>query len=138
MNTINQSVRGARQSKVKKTKSSALKKGYNSQKKKYYSIDCPQRSGICEKIGVLSPKKPNSAKRPIVRVRLKNKEVITAYIPGERHNLQEYSSVLISGRGAKDLPGVKYRVIRGVLDAEGVKDRKQGRSIYGTKKLKGK
>ena len=86
----------------------------------------------------MKPKKPNSANRATARVVLKNKKEITVYIPGEKHNLQEYSSVLISGGGAQDLPGVKYHVIRGHGDTEGVKDRKQGRSLYGAKKAKGK
>jgi small subunit ribosomal protein S12 len=89
-------------------------------------------------LGVTKPKKPNSANRAYARIILKNKKEITVYIPGEKHNLQEYSAVLVSGGGAQDLPGVKYHVIRGYGGAEGVKDRKQGRSLYGTKKVKNK
>src|SRR6185503_3811502 len=105
-------------------------------RKKYSLSNNPQKSGICKKIGVNKPRKPNSANRAYARVILKNKKEITVYIPGEKHNLQEYSSVLISGGGAQDLPGVKYHVICGCGDTEGVKDRKQGRSLYGTKKAK--
>ncbi|CAJ0908505.1 13439_t:CDS:2 [Entrophospora sp. SA101] len=104
--------------------------------KRYSLSNNPQKSGICKKIGVNKPRKPNSANRAYARVILKNKKEITVYIPGEKHNLQEYSSVLISGGGAQDLPGVKYHVIRGCGDTEGVKERKQGRSLYGAKKAK--
>ncbi|CAG8824082.1 9772_t:CDS:10, partial [Gigaspora margarita] len=104
--------------------------------KKYSLSNNPQKSGICKKIGVNKPRKPNSANRAYARVILKNKKEITVYIPGEKHNLQEFSSVLISGGGAQDLPGVKYHVVRGYGDTEGVKERKQGRSLYGAKKTK--
>jgi small subunit ribosomal protein S12 len=93
---------------------------------------------MCKKVGVLNPMKPNSANRAYARVILKNKKEVTVSIPGEKHNLREYSSVLICGGGAKDLPGVKYHVIRGKGDSEGVKNRKQGRSLYGTKLEKAK
>jgi small subunit ribosomal protein S12 len=136
MPTINQLVRNPRAPKQKKDKLLALKANWNSRHKTYSFSSSPQKSGICKKIFVMKPKKPNSANRASARVVLKNKKEITVYIPGEKHNLQEYSSVLICGGGAKDLPGVKYSVIRGHGDTEGVKDRKQGRSLYGTKKAK--
>lgn len=135
MPTINQLVKKTRAPKKTKLGLLALKFSYNSRKKKYSLSNSPQKSGICKKVGVLKPMKPNSANRAYARVILKNKKEITVYIPGEKHNLQEYSSVLISGGGAQDLPGVKYSVIRGRGDAEGVKDRKQGRSLYGTKQI---
>ena len=138
MSTLNQLVRNPRVPKRKKIKLLALKVNWNSRRKKYSFANNPQKSGICEKIGVTKPKKPNSANRPYARVVLSNKKEVTIYIPGEKHNLQDYSSVLTSGRGAKDLPGVKYHVIRGHSGAEGVKGRKQGRSLYGTKKAKDK
>ena len=138
MVTLNQLVRNPRVPKKKKTKLLALKFNWNSLKKRYTLANNPQKSGICKRVGVNKPKKPNSANRAYTRTMLKNKKEITVYIPGERHNLQEYSSVLISGRGAKDLPGVKYHVIRGYGDTEGVKERKQGRSLYGAKKVKSK
>ncbi|CAG8630641.1 2746_t:CDS:2 [Ambispora gerdemannii] len=136
MPTINQLVNKPRTSKAKKTKELALKINWNSQSKSYSFANSPQKSGICKKVGVLNPRKPNSANRAFARVVLKNKKEVAVYIPGEKHNLQEYSSVLISGGGAQDLPGVKYHVIRGHGDAEGVKERKQGRSLYGVKKKK--
>ncbi|MEG7978620.1 MAG: 30S ribosomal protein S12 [Mollicutes bacterium UO1] len=138
MPTINQLVKHPRVAKKRKTKKLALKMSWNSQHKTYSFLDSPQKSGICKKVGVLKPRKPNSANRAYARVVLKNKKEITVYIPGEKNNLQEYSSVLISGGGAKDLSGVKYHVIRGCGDTEGVKDRKQGRSLYGTKRAKSK
>jgi len=138
MTTINQLVKNPRSPKQKKAKLLALKANWNSRRKKYSLSNNPQKSGICKKIGVLKPKKPNSANRAYARVILKNKKEITVYIPGEKHNLQEYSSVLISGGGAQDLPGVKYHIIRGHADTEGVKERKQGRSLYGSKKGKSK
>jgi len=138
MPTINQLVKNPRTPKQRKTKLLALKYNFtdNGKKKRYYLSNNPQKSGICKKVGVLKPMKPNSANRAYARVILKNKKEITVYIPGEKHNLQEYSSVLISGSGAQDLPGVKYHIVRGHADTEGVKDRKQGRSLYGTKKAK--
>jgi small subunit ribosomal protein S12 len=117
----------------------ALKVGRNSLKGTYYLSNSPQKRGLCLKVWTNKPKKPNSAQRSVSRIKLSNGKEVTVYIPGEKHNLQEYSNVLTSGRGAKDLPGVKYRVIRGWKvgrggDAEGVKGRKQGRSLYGVKK----
>jgi small subunit ribosomal protein S12 len=122
--TINQLVRKGRQDKKKKTKTPALQ-------------GCPQRRGVCTQVKTSTPKKPNSALRKIARVRLTNGVEVTSYIPGIGHNLQEHSIVLIRGGRAKDLPGVRYRIIRGSLDAAGVVDRKQSRSRYGTKKTTG-
>lgn len=124
MPTINQLVRKGRQDKKKKTKTPALQ-------------GCPQRRGVCTQVKTSTPKKPNSALRKIARVRLTNGVEVTSYIPGIGHNLQEHSIVLIRGGRAKDLPGVRYRIIRGSLDAAGVVDRKQSRSRYGTKKTIG-
>ena len=98
----------------------------------------PVKRGVCLKVTTMTPKKPNSALRKIARVRLTNGEEVTAYIGGEGHNLQEHSVVLVRGGRVKDLPGVRYHIVRGVLDTEGVRDRKQGRSLYGAKKPKGK
>jgi small subunit ribosomal protein S12 len=122
--TINQLVRKGRRDKKKKTKTPALQ-------------GCPQRRGVCTQVKTSTPKKPNSALRKIARVRLTNGVEVTSYIPGIGHNLQEHSIVLIRGGRAKDLPGVRYRIIRGSLDAAGVVDRKQSRSRYGTKKTSG-
>ena len=124
MPTINQLVRKGRRDKKKKTKTPALQ-------------GCPQRRGVCTQVKTSTPKKPNSALRKIARVRLTNGVEVTSYIPGIGHNLQEHSIVLIRGGRAKDLPGVRYRIIRGSLDAAGVVDRKQSRSRYGTKKTTG-
>jgi len=138
MPTINQLVRSERQAKNKKKKNIALSMGWNQKKKKFLWNNSPQKSGICKKVGKMNPKKPNSALRSYARVSLSNNTEVTVYIPGEGHNIQEYSSVLIAGGGAQDLPGVKYHVLRGNLDCAGVEGRKQGRSIYGTKKGKKK
>ena len=121
MPTINQLVRQGRKSKVTKSKSRALQ-------------NCPQRRGVCLQVTTRTPKKPNSALRKVARVRLTNGEEITAYIGGEGHNLQEHSVVLVKGGRVRDLPGVRYHVVRGALDSLGVDDRKQSRSKYGTKK----
>ena len=121
MPTINQLVRQGRRSKTTKSKSRALG-------------NCPQRRGVCLQVTTRTPKKPNSALRKIARVRLTNGEEITAYIGGEGHNLQEHSVVLVKGGRVRDLPGVRYHVVRGALDSLGVGDRKQARSKYGTKK----
>ncbi len=123
MPTINQLIRSGRQSKRKKTKSPALKK-------------CPQKRGVCTRVSTVTPKKPNSALRKVARVRLTNGIEVTAYIPGVGHNLQEHSAVLVRGGRVKDLPGVRYHVVRGALDALGVEDRKKGRSKYGSKRPK--
>ena len=121
--TINQLVRKGRKDVKAKTSAPAL-------------TDCPQRRGVCTRVYTTTPKKPNSALRKVARVRLTNGYEVTAYIPGEGHNLQEHSIVLIRGGRVKDLPGVRYHIIRGTLDASGVQDRKQGRSKYGAKKPK--
>jgi len=123
MPTINQLCKFRRKKKVKKTKTPALKL-------------CPQKKGICLKVFARTPKKPNSAIRKLVRLRLTNKIKVMAYIPGEGHNLQEYSTVLIRGGRVKDLPGIKYHLVRGKLDFSGLKLRKTARSKYGTKKHK--
>nr|YP_009498018.1 ribosomal protein S12 [Gracilaria changii]ART65281.1 ribosomal protein S12 [Gracilaria changii] len=123
MPTIQQLVRLQRQRLSKKTKSPALK-------------GCPQRRGVCTRVYTTTPKKPNSALRKVARVRLTSGFEVTAYIPGIGHNIQEHSVVLIRGGRVKDLPGVRYHVVRGILDASGVKDRKKSRSKYGTKKPK--
>ena len=123
MPTINQLIRRARREIIEKTKSPALKA-------------CPQRRGVCTQVKTTTPKKPNSALRKIARVRLTNSMEITAYIPGVGHNLQEHSVVLVRGGRVKDLPGVRYHIVRGALDTSGVKDRMQGRSKYGTKRPK--
>ena len=123
MPTINQLIRKGRTDKVEKSKSPALK-------------SCPQRRGVCTRVYTTTPKKPNSALRKVARVRLTTGQEVTAYIPGEGHNLQEHSVVLIRGGRVKDLPGVRYHVLRGVLDTQGVSDRKQRRSLYGAKKKK--
>ena len=124
MPTINQLVRKGRKEIVKKSKSPALD-------------SCPQKRGVCTRVYTTTPKKPNSAMRKVARVRLTNSKEVNVYIPGEGHNLQEHSIVLIRGGRVKDLPGVRYHIIRGALDTAGVEDRKQARSKYGTKKPKG-
>jgi small subunit ribosomal protein S12 len=134
MPTINQLIRKERKKKKVVGKNSALRTGWNKIKKINLFFNSPQKSGICKKVGKMNPKKPNSALRSYARVSLSNNMEVTAYIPGEGHNLQEYSSVLICGGGAQDLPGVKYHILRGKLDCAGVEGRKQGRSLYGTKK----
>lgn len=135
MPTINQLVKNKREKKQKR-KITALSTSWNQTKKKFLFNNSPQKSGICEKVGKMNPKKPNSALRSYARVSLSNNTKVTVYIPGEGHNIQEYSSVLIAGGGAQDLPGVKYHVLRGNLDCGGVEGRKQGRSLYGTKRGK--
>ena len=136
MPTINQLVRKKRTDKKKKSKSPVLNIGFNSKDRKTTNTDHPQMRGVCTRVGTKTPKKPNSALRKYARVRLSNNMEVTAYIPGEGHNLQEHSVVLIRGGRVKDLIGVRYHVIRGALDTQGVNDRKQGRSKYGTKKPK--
>ncbi|XCC45386.1 MAG: 30S ribosomal protein S12 [Candidatus Shikimatogenerans sp. Ttur] len=121
MMTIQQLIRKGRHKKIKKKKSPALNK-------------CPQKKGICLKVYTMTPKKPNSALRKVARVKLSNNIEVNAYIKGEGHNLQEHSIVLIEGGKVKDLPGIKYHIIRGALDTEGVKNRKNSRSKYGTKR----
>ncbi|HHC9651027.1 TPA: 30S ribosomal protein S12 [Staphylococcus aureus] len=136
MPTINQLVSKPRQSKIKKSDSPALNKGFNSKKKKFTDLNSPQKRGVCTRVGTMTPKKPNSALRKYARVRLSNNIEINAYIPGIGHNLQEHSVVLVRGGRVKDLPGVRYHIVRGALDTSGVDGRRQGRSLYGTKKPK--
>ncbi|BAB03848.1 30S ribosomal protein S12 [Halalkalibacterium halodurans] len=138
MPTINQLIRKGRKAKVKKSDSPALNKGYNSFKKVQTDLSSPQKRGVCTRVGTMTPKKPNSALRKYARVRLSNQIEVTAYIPGIGHNLQEHSVVLIRGGRVKDLPGVRYHIVRGALDTAGVQDRMQGRSKYGTKRPKDK
>ena len=125
MPTISQLVRSERKKLTDKTKSPAL-------------MNCPQRRGVCTRVYTTTPKKPNSALRKYARVKLSNGYEVTAYIGGEGHNLQEHSTVMIRGGRVKDLPGVRYHIIRGCLDCAGIESRRQGRSLYGTKKPKGK
>ena len=136
MPTINQLVRKGRKRKVKKSKAPALQYIFNSFKQRRIRMPkgAPQKRGVCTQVRTMTPKKPNSALRKIARVRLTNGIEITAYIPGEGHNLQEHSVVLVRGGRVKDLPGVRYHIIRGALDAAGVENRKQQRSKYGTKR----
>jgi len=138
MPTINQLIRKGRSSKTKKSKSPVLGIGYNSKDKKQTKLNAPQKRGVCTRVGTKTPKKPNSALRKYARVRLSNGREIDAYIPGEGHNLQEHSVVMIRGGRVKDLIGVRYHIIRGTLDTAGVDKRRQGRSKYGTKKPKDK
>ena len=138
MPTFNQLVRNSRKSLVKKSKSPALGKGLNSQKNVMTDHNSPQKRGVCTVVKTDTPKKPNSALRKLARVRLTNGIEVSAYIPGVGHNLQEHSVVLIRGGRVKDLPGVRYHIIRGTLDAQGVTGRNQARSKYGTKKAKAK
>lgn len=134
MPTINQLIRKPRKSKVTKSKSPALQRGFNALKNRATIESSPQKRGVCVKVTTTTPKKPNSALRKIARVRLTNGMEVTAYIPGIGHNLQEHSVVMIRGGRVKDLPGVRYHIVRGALDAAGVSNRKQGRSKYGAKK----
>lgn len=137
MPTINQLVRKGRKAQVKKNKSPALRFSYNSLKlRTFKTTGNPQKRGVCTQVKTMTPKKPNSALRKVARVRLTNGIEVTAYIPGIGHNLQEHSVVLIRGGRVKDLPGIRYHIIRGTLDTAGVTDRKQGRSKYGAKRPK--
>ena len=136
MPTINQLVRKGRQSTKAKSTAPALLKGYNSKKKVQTDHKAPQKRGVCTVVKTVTPKKPNSALRKVARVKLSNGYEVTSYIPGEGHNLQEHSVVLIRGGRVKDLPGVRYHIIRGTLDTAGVKDRMQARSKYGAKRPK--
>lgn len=138
MPTINQLVRKGRKEMTKKSTAPALQKGYNSFKKEQTDLPSPQKRGVCTRVGTLTPKKPNSALRKYARVRLSNQYEVTAYIPGIGHNLQEHSVVLVRGGRVKDLPGVRYHIVRGALDTSGVKDRMQSRSKYGAKRPKQK
>ena len=136
MPTINQLVRKNRGKKVRKSKSPVLNVGFNTLERKQTNDKSPQKRGVCTRVGTKTPKKPNSALRKYARVRLSNGKEIDAYIPGEGHNLQEHSVVLVRGGRVKDLIGVRYHIVRGTLDTKGVDDRKQGRSKYGAKKPK--
>lgn len=136
MPTINQLVRKPRQKKIRKSKARALQIGFNTIKNKPIKLSSPFKRGVCVKVTTMTPKKPNSALRKFARVRLTNGIEVNAYIPGEGHNLQEHSIVLVRGGRVKDLPGVKYHIVRGTLDAQGVEKRRQGRSLYGAKKPK--
>lgn len=138
MPTFNQLVRHGRQMNTYKSKSPALQKGVNLLKKKSTDQPSPQKRGVCTKVAIKTPKKPNSAQRKIARVRLTNGMEVTSYIPGIGHNLQEHSVVLIRGGRVKDLPGVRYHIIRGKLDTQGVANRNQARSKYGAKRPKKK
>lgn len=138
MPTISQLVRKGRTKPKSKTAAPALRFSYNALRNKITrGKGCPQKRGVCTQVKTMTPKKPNSALRKIARVRLTNGMEVTAYIPGEGHNLQEHSVVLIRGGRVKDLPGVRYHIIRGALDAGGVANRRKGRSKYGTKAPKG-
>ncbi len=140
MPTINQLVRKGRKSVKKKTKAPALGFTFSSVGRYAGSMrksdGAPQKRGVCTQVKTMTPKKPNSALRKIARVRLSNQMEVTAYIPGEGHNLQEHSVVLVRGGRVKDLPGVRYHIVRGTLDARGVENRKNARSKYGTKATK--
>ena len=142
MPTINQLVRKGRKTFAKKTKSPALRPKKNTNNsggnESCRPRSCPQKRGVCTKVYTTTPKKPNSALRKVARVRLSNGMEVTGYIPGEGHNLQEHSVVLLRGGRVKDLPGVRYHIVRGVLDTQGVVNRKQQRSAYGTKLVKNK
>ena len=136
MPTINQLVRKGRKNKTKKSKSPMLGIGLNSKDNKPTKTNAPQKRGVCTRVGTKTPKKPNSALRKYARVKLSNGSEVTCYIPGEGHNLQEHSVVLIRGGRVKDLIGVRYHIIRGTLDTAGVDKRRQGRSKYGAKRPK--
>lgn len=136
MPTINQLIRKGREVSTKKSTAPALQKGYNSLHKRTTNVSSPQKRGVCTAVKTATPKKPNSALRKIARVRLTNGIEVTGYIPGEGHNLQEHSVVLLRGGRVKDLPGTRYHVVRGTLDTAGVADRRQSRSKYGAKRPK--
>ena len=138
MPTINQLIRRQRRPQKRRTKAPNLQTTWNALKMRPIELPhgAPQKRGVCLKVTTMTPKKPNSALRKFARVRLTNGEEVNAYIPGEGHNLQEHSVVLVRGGRVKDLPGMRYHIVRGVLDTEGVRDRKQGRSLYGAKKPK--
>ena len=136
MPTINQLIRKPRKNKTKKSKAPALQTAFNTLKNRSVELPSPQKRGVCLKVTTMTPKKPNSALRKYARVRLTNHVEVNAYIPGEGHNLQEHSVVVIRGGRVKDLPGVRYHIVRGKLDTQGVQNRKQGRSRYGAKKPK--
>jgi small subunit ribosomal protein S12 len=134
--TVNQLIKRPRKRTVAKTKSPALSFSFNTKKNRYIGYESPFKRGVCIKVGTMTPKKPNSALRKFARVRLSNGMEVSAYIPGEGHNLQEHSVVVLRGGRVKDLPGIRYHIVRGVLDASGVEGRRQQRSKYGAKKPK--
>ncbi len=136
MPTINQLIKKSRKTTRKKSKAVALARGFNVLKNRPVFYPAPFKRGVCTKVTTTTPKKPNSALRKIARVRLTNGMEVTAYIPGEGHNLQEHSVVMLRGGRVKDLIGVRYHIVRGVLDTQGVEKRRQGRSLYGNKKPK--
>ena len=136
MPTFNQLVKKGRSDKPYKSKTPALQRGFNALRRETTDLSAPQKRGVCTKVTTVTPKKPNSALRKIARVRLTNGMEATSYIPGIGHNLQEHSVVLIRGGRVRDLPGVRYHIIRGTLDTQGVANRKQGRSKYGAKRPK--
>jgi len=138
MPTVNQLIKKGRKSKSKKTKTPDLRSVYNAKKRKYRSLPkgASFKRGVCVKVTTKTPKKPNSALRKVARVRLSNGREVWAYIPGEGHNLQEHSIVMIRGGRVKDLPGVRYHIVRGRYDSSGVEGRKNARSMYGAKKVK--
>jgi small subunit ribosomal protein S12 len=136
MPTINQLIRKRRITKTKKSKTKALSEVYNTRKRTAKPHEAPFKKGVCLQVKTQTPKKPNSALRKVARVRLSNKREVTAYIPGEGHNLQEHSVVLVRGGRVKDLPGIKYTIVRGSFDLQGVQKRRTSRSVYGTKKPK--
>ena len=136
MPTFNQLVRKGRQAVEKKSTAPALLKGYNAKKKVAIDQNSPQKRGVCTAVRTMTPKKPNSALRKVARIRLTNGFEVISYIPGEGHNLQEHSVVLIRGGRVKDLPGVRYHIIRGTLDTQGVSKRRKRRSLYGAKRPK--
>ena len=138
MPTVNQLVRSKRKDKTRKSKSPALQFNRNSLKKEMNELSAPQRRGVCLKVYTSTPKKPNSALRKVAKIRLTNGYEVIGYIPGEGHNLQEHSVVMIRGGRVKDLPGVRYHILRGKLDTQGVEKRGQSRSLYGAKKPKAK
>ncbi len=136
MPTINQLIRKKRKNKVRKIKTRALSEIYNSKKRTTNNVDAPFKKGVCLQVKTQTPRKPNSALRKVARVRLSNRKEVTVYIPGEGHSLQEHSIVLVRGGRVKDLPGIKYTIVRGKLDLLGVQNRKSSRSIYGAKRPK--
>lgn len=137
MPTINQLIKSKRKKVVRKSRSLTLSQGWNSIQNRANFYNSPFKRGVCTKVTTTTPKKPNSALRKIARIRLTNQQEVTAYIPGEKHKLQEHSVVMIRGGRVKDLAGVRYHIVRGRLDAGGVENRKQGRSRYGAKRPKG-
>ena len=138
MSTIHQLIKHGRVAKKYKTKAPAMGRGFNVLKNRLVFYSSPFKRGVCVKVTTMTPKKPNSALRKVARVRLTNGMEVTAYIPGEGHNLQEHSVIMIRGGRVKDLPGVRYHIVRGVLDTQGVEGRKQQRSKYGAKRPKAK